>query len=255
MKWAENNPVVSAFGIWNSDSGRRTIKFMHGTGGRRRRRDDDGCDDNDNEDDYDRQSFAESACYTESVVTVGSNFGYRNGMMGYQPSYHHHHHGSSSGSRMAFQHHHQHQYGKPKRRKHPEPYECERSSLDSIEVSASSRRGNTTITTTQQRQQQQQQSSNNNLLLYNKPAIEWDVFLDPILVRQVDSAMSIVDGLELKLRKVRMKREQRLRQRQQNDAMVMEGNTKDDHENCSTIIRRRRNVRVVLLLALLPMVQ
>lgn len=28
MKWAENNPVVSAFGIWNSDSGRRTIKFM-----------------------------------------------------------------------------------------------------------------------------------------------------------------------------------------------------------------------------------
>ena len=180
---------------------------MHGTGGRRRRRDEDDGDDD--EDDYDRQSFAESACYMESVVTVGSNFGYRNGMMGYQPSYQHHHHGSS-GSRMAFQH----QYGKPKRRKHPEPYDCERTGLDSIEVSASSGRGNTntTITTTQQ---QQQQSSNNNPLLYNKPAIEWDVFLDPILVRQVDSAMSIVDGLELKLRKVRMKREQRLRQRRQ----------------------------------------
>ena len=26
MKWAENNPVVSAFGIWESDSGRRTIR-------------------------------------------------------------------------------------------------------------------------------------------------------------------------------------------------------------------------------------
>ena len=30
MKSAENNPVVSAFGIWNSESGRRTIKFMQG---------------------------------------------------------------------------------------------------------------------------------------------------------------------------------------------------------------------------------
>jgi len=27
MKWAEKNPVVSAFGMWNSDLGRRTIDF------------------------------------------------------------------------------------------------------------------------------------------------------------------------------------------------------------------------------------
>jgi len=44
---------------------------------------------------------------------------------------------------------------------------------------------------------------------YNKPALEWDVFLDPSLVKQVDNAMSIVDKLEVKLRKIRIKRERK----------------------------------------------
>ena len=46
---------------------------------------------------------------------------------------------------------------------------------------------------------------------YNKPALEWDIFLDPSLVRRVDMALHTVDTLEIQLRKIRMKRE-RLRQ-------------------------------------------
>ena len=45
---------------------------------------------------------------------------------------------------------------------------------------------------------------------YNKPALEWDIFLDPNLVRQVDAAMTLVDNLELKVRKAAMRRERRL---------------------------------------------
>ena len=42
---------------------------------------------------------------------------------------------------------------------------------------------------------------------YNKPALEWDIFLDPSLVRRVDMALHTVDTLEIQLRKIRMKRE------------------------------------------------
>eukprot|EP00580_Thalassiosira_gravida_P010187 CAMPEP_0201645414 /NCGR_PEP_ID=MMETSP0493-20130528/32052_1 /ASSEMBLY_ACC=CAM_ASM_000838 /TAXON_ID=420259 /ORGANISM="Thalassiosira gravida, Strain GMp14c1" /LENGTH=66 /DNA_ID=CAMNT_0048120337 /DNA_START=87 /DNA_END=284 /DNA_ORIENTATION=+ len=56
MKWAENNPVVSAFGIWNSDSGRRTIKFMQGI----------NLEDN-------QYGIFNDWNDRESVVTIGSN--------------------------------------------------------------------------------------------------------------------------------------------------------------------------------------
>ena len=60
-----------------------------------------------------------------------------------------------------------------------------------------------------QQQQQQQQ-------YYNKPAIEWDIFLDPQLVRLVDTALSVVDDLEGKLHKIRLKRE-RIRQQRRRE--------------------------------------
>ena len=46
---------------------------------------------------------------------------------------------------------------------------------------------------------------------YGKPALEWDLFLDPTLVRSVDAALGIVEELDVKLRKARMKRERRRR--------------------------------------------
>jgi hypothetical protein len=44
---------------------------------------------------------------------------------------------------------------------------------------------------------------------YGKPALEWDLFLDPVLVRRVDAALGIAEALDMKLRKARMKRERR----------------------------------------------
>ncbi len=51
---------------------------------------------------------------------------------------------------------------------------------------------------------------------YNKPAIEWDIFLDPQLVRLVDAALTVVDDLEGKLHKIRLKRE-RIRQQRKRE--------------------------------------
>ena len=51
---------------------------------------------------------------------------------------------------------------------------------------------------------------------YNKPAIEWDIFLDPQLVRLVDVALTVVDDLEFTLHKIRMKRE-RIRQQKRKE--------------------------------------
>eukprot|EP00984_Skeletonema_dohrnii_P010659 scaffold4176_cov109-Skeletonema_dohrnii-CCMP3373.AAC.7 len=51
---------------------------------------------------------------------------------------------------------------------------------------------------------------------YNKPAIEWDIFLDPQLVRLVDAALTVVDELETKLHRIRLKRE-RIRQQRRKE--------------------------------------
>lgn len=171
MKWAENNPVVSAFGIWNSDSGRRTIKFMQ------YQNDESGADD--------RQSIISG--YTESVITMGANnnnpghgansFGYRN------------HHVSGVGQYR--------NHARPRRRKQPLPEDI---------TSSDSGINSGVISDTALKELQNPPSKPS----YNKPALEWDVFLDPNLVRQVDAAMSIVDTLEIKLRKVRIKRERRM---------------------------------------------
>ena len=69
MKWAENNPVVSAFGIWNSDSGRRTINFTRGINNNL-------CINNNNiglavDDASDKAS--------ESVITIGGSSTYNDG--------------------------------------------------------------------------------------------------------------------------------------------------------------------------------
>ena len=197
MKWAENNPVVSAFGIWNSDSGRRTIKFMQGIQLLQQpiplnnTANNNVQEGNREEDLDDRQSFISGGGYTESVVTIGSNgnnFGYRNSMMGYQPQRHttaHHNttttnplHGMAS-----------------KRRKQPEPDPIPETA-GGIEVTTLGVSGLSATTIPPKPR-------------YNKPALEWDVFLDPSLVKQVDTAMSIVDKLEVKLRKIRIKRERK----------------------------------------------
>lgn len=153
MKWAENNPVVSAFGIWNSDSGRRTIKFMQGVqllhqpiplkGNYNNNNIENTAEDDRQKDDDDRQSFISG--YAESVVTIGTNgnnFGYRNSVMGYQPQ-----------QRAAHSHYH---YGRPKRRKQPEPEDG--TQLETIEGSGSNSSHNTPLSPRP---------------IYNKPALEW----------------------------------------------------------------------------------
>lgn len=188
MKWAENNPVVSAFGIWNSDSGRRTIKFMQGI---QLLQQPIPLNNNHEEDLDDRQSFISGGGYTESVVTIGSNgnnFGYRNSMMGYQPQRHTTaHHNTTTANPL---------HGMAsKRRKQPEPDPIPETA-SGIEVTTLGVSGLSTTTIPPKPR-------------YNKPALEWDVFLDPSLVKQVDNAMSIVDKLEVKLRKIRIKRERK----------------------------------------------
>lgn len=134
MKWSENNPVVSAFGIWHSDSGRRTLSYSQQVVSH------DSCSVVD-DDRY--SSIPSTVLGNSSVVTASYSRGNPN--------------------------------ARPKRRKQPLPDESE-----SEEVP-----------------------------IYSKPALEWDVFLDPSLVRQVDAAMTVVDNLDLKLRKARIKRERR----------------------------------------------
>ena len=143
MKWSENNPVVSAFGIWHSDSGRRTLSYSQQVVSH------DSCSVTD-DDRY--SSISSSAFGNGSVVTANYNRGKPN--------------------------------ARPKRRKQPLPDESEKEEVP----------------------------------IYSKPALEWDVFLDPSLVRQVDAAMTVVDNLELALRKARIKRERRGEARYDDDA-------------------------------------
>jgi hypothetical protein len=94
-------------------------------------------------------------------------------------------------------HHHQNQYNR-------------RNSTSSA-PSFSSQQSPPTLATRQHQQQQQHR--------YSKPAIEWDIFLDPQLVRHVDAALTIVDDLECNIRNIRITREQnrQMKRRQRED--------------------------------------
>ena len=134
MKWSENNPVVSAFGIWHSDSGRRTLSYLQQVVS------------------HDSTSVVDDDRYSSISSSVFGN-----------------------GSVVTASHNRRNSNTRPKRRKQPLPDETERDEVP----------------------------------IYSKPALEWDVFLDPSLVRQVDAAMTVVENLDLKLRKARIKRERR----------------------------------------------
>eukprot|EP00581_Thalassiosira_minuscula_P008657 CAMPEP_0183709826 /NCGR_PEP_ID=MMETSP0737-20130205/5790_1 /TAXON_ID=385413 /ORGANISM="Thalassiosira miniscula, Strain CCMP1093" /LENGTH=1240 /DNA_ID=CAMNT_0025938027 /DNA_START=285 /DNA_END=4007 /DNA_ORIENTATION=- len=184
MKWAENNPVVSAFGIWSSDSGRRTIKFMQGI---------NLCNTS-CLDEHHQDGIFNDWNDRESVVTIGSNgnySGFGSGFGGFGGSYAG---GSGIGGYYGVGGNNGH-FQRPKRRKQPQPE-------DSGNLSDPSN------------------SSMPSRPSYSKPALEWDVFLDPNLVREVDAAMGVVDNLELKLRKARIKRQKRIieakKQKEQN---------------------------------------
>jgi hypothetical protein len=193
MKWAENNPVVSAFGIWNSDSGRRTFTFMKGMKMSTVRKVSD--DDDNNDISYDHgEYYDEDECYHPHRISTMGEFG--TGMAltsrgGFHDILQHN-------PTQLQQHHHQHRpchIPRPKRRKQPLPQDLPASSstcklynmMSPIIVEPAERPP-----------------------CYNKPALEWDVFLDPNLVRQVDAAMTVVDNLGLKLRKATLRREKRL---------------------------------------------
>ncbi|KAL3773724.1 hypothetical protein ACHAW5_009833 [Stephanodiscus triporus] len=193
MKWAENNPVVSAFGIWNSDSGRRTIDLdrrirrLRRMRRRRRRRGGDGEDrdddhadayDDDNDDDDDDDDDDDSGATDDdrragSVITIGSgNFGRRNV------------------------------------RRDDDRHRA-RDTPDRV------RRALPSTTTTSRRRVADSivpvPGGASERPRFAKPALEWDLFLDPDLVRSVDKAMGIADDLDLRLRKARIRRERRRR--------------------------------------------
>mmetsp|Transcript_28416 Transcript_28416/g.49037 ORF Transcript_28416/g.49037 Transcript_28416/m.49037 type:complete len:736 (-) Transcript_28416:1659-3866(-) len=208
MKWAENNPVVSAFGIWNSDSGRRTIKFMQGI---------NLCNTNnlDNSD-----GIFNDWNDRESVVTIGSNGNYHGGGGA----------GNGGGGRNG-------QFQRARRRKQPLP--------DDVGSTADPSGACTGVgieaTVLGGVHASSQLLSRPN---YQKPALEWDIFLDPNLVRQVDAAMCVVDTLELKLRKARVKRQMRLmaagaaakklkkqQQKQKRKRKLYNTNTNDDDDS------------------------
>jgi hypothetical protein len=123
MKWAENNPVVSAFGIWESDSGRRTCVYPT------QQYSSNNNSNNNNEDD----AFATNA----------------------------------QNAKTAF-----------RRRRIIPPHDAY---TTTFEIRPS----------------------------HNKPALEWDVFLDPKLVRQVVNAMEVVESYECKLNYRRLRKQQR----------------------------------------------
>jgi len=172
MKWAENNPVVSAFGIWNSDAGRRrtsdfskNIRLQQ----QRRRRQRHGDEENDTDDDHENDE-------SEINVTGSTTIGYDQD---------HRYHSLISSSAL------------PKRQKYPLP-------VPAMPICTSN-------------------TSSSILPRYDKPALEWDLFLDPCLVKRVDSALGTVDELELNLRKARMKRQSRKR--------VVAASTEEDNED------------------------
>ncbi|KAL3764547.1 hypothetical protein ACHAWO_007918 [Cyclotella atomus] len=135
MKWAENNPVVSAFGIWTSDSGRRTVT------------------------------------YPAVTTTTAPNTSLYN-----------------------------------------DDEDCDEFELGAQNAKSAFRsRHNTALTSKNPAAASTNQNTFEIRPSHNKPALEWDVFLDPKLVRQVSNALEVVDGLESKIRVVRSKRLKRRR--------------------------------------------
>jgi len=208
MKWAENNPVVSAFGIWESDSGRRTKRFMEGIVdlGMDSRSDEmpDDCGLNRlNEENLKiLENERRERYFTQS--SIGSNVD------------------STVHPRSMWQYPEQfppRNHFQPRRRKHPEP---EHYSM--------------ALSTTSSALQQEHSTFGVpcNHPSYKKPALEWDVFLDPKLVRQVDNAMRVADDLDYKLRKAR-KMLQKRRLAAKNSKHVLNSNS------CSLVIETIAN--------------
>lgn len=169
MKWAENNPVVSAFGIWNSDAGRRTSNFSQNIRLQQQRQQRRGSNAEDEDDGHEVDKIEKSVINITST-TVGYDQQDRC-------------HSSTTSSTL------------PKRRKYP------------LALSSTSNSSNTLSTPPR----------------YDKPAMEWDLFLDPTLVKRVDCALGTVDELELNLRKARIKRQSRRK--------VVSATDKDDNDD------------------------
>ena len=199
MKWAENNPVVSAFGIWSSDSGRRTVKFMQVVTTAAAGDDaetassENGVDEND----IDDISSDDSVALNESNIVETVPDSVSKGQI------------QTEGSRQYSSlqqplHPLASIHSKPKRRKQPEPIDEDISNINycnEVEIKS-----------------------------HTKPALEWDVFLDPKLVRQVDAAMSVVDNLEHNLRKARIKRQRRLASKLKSSSIEEEEGDDDDED-------------------------
>lgn len=203
MKWAENNPVVSAFGIWTSDSGRRTFTFMKGrmnpTTIRKVSSDDDIEDATDIQ--YENVEHEDKHCYQPRIA-------YNNPLQ------------QQHGRRHPPSH-----IQRPKRRKQPLPEDLPSSS--SIESSSRIYHNLSPMVV---------EAPGERPPCYNKPALEWDVFLDPNLVRQVDAAMSVVERLEIKLRKATLRRERRLAAAAAAAAATNKGNTNHNaHPYCKSV--------------------
>jgi hypothetical protein len=185
MKWAENNPVVSAFGIWNSDAGRRNSsstfsKNIHSQQQQQQRRESNAEDD-------EADSNEESVFNICNSTTVG----------GYDQQQDRHHSSSTSSSTL------------PKRRKYPQP-----------DVSPPTPISYTSYI-----------PSSIHPPRYDKPALEWDLFLDPTIVKRVDVALGTVDELELKLRKARIKRQGRRKVMSATATANTDDNEDDDDDN------------------------
>jgi hypothetical protein len=148
MKWAENNPVVSAFGIWESDSGRRTVRYP--TAARMSSVVDCYSDTLNTAADpttKDAEFIDADTATTRQIKTDEFATGAQN-------------------AKSAFL------------RRRPPPSRSFSQSDTTYEIRPS----------------------------HNKPALEWDVFVDPKLVRQVSAALEVVEGLEWKINMARNKR-------------------------------------------------
>ena len=139
MKWAENNPVVSAYGMYTSDSGRRTISYTrHMNHYYNNNKNDDNNNDGDDFHSLNNEDYRDN---DEFAVNPKSAF-------------------------------------RRRQQKH----------LNNNNYNNTSNTTNTTTTTT-----------TFEIRSHNKPALEWDVFLDPKLIRQVSAAMEVVDAIESRI--------------------------------------------------------
>lgn len=172
MKWAENNPVVSAFGIWESDSGRRTVR-------------------------YPRSSTDVGDIMDASCVVHNNNNNKEDGYDKFYAS-------AAQNAKSAF------------------------------------RRRNTTRQHTNISSQITSNTFEIRPLEHNKPALEWDIFLDPQLVRQVSKAIEVVENLERKIRLLKKKRSKKQLDSRHNSTYSTailndeEWDEYDHHQECHT---------------------